>query len=764
MKSTESTIVQSSSSVRSGTWPCLAGTSQRGRTGLLWGIFVVTLLFAFPGVVIGHQSNQITQISPNSAQPGTANLLVTFSLDTDFPPPPPAGDGPFSVMIGNISGTSITHTSPSTVTAIFSFASGEPTGAKDVAIAFSVPGDTLVFSLAGGFTVGSGGTGEEYNIERTLSDLAQRNTIAFDGLGFLTGSLGGQSFLPPGKVADYSGFQYLRDNDPTALGHNTSFVTIVAYNVLHILTTDQINQMVTRAQSQIDLINEYAYQRFPLMKSFRRLLDGELPTGSTGLNKDSVMAYSARLYEIDGEISYDRAKLMGGVVRSLTTAQRASLDNLKTLGGVGNWDSTLTDPLQGLQLPQDVGVAVMTYASEMYAWYAGSVAADVYFCPERQGTYFGSFYLKDWPAMGNPNYTINDQLTARAGESFLSILTTSQAAMITGLVDSQKAALYELVDRRQDISTQLRLFMTQETIDSAAVMSLSAAYGRLDGDIVYRYASTFASVGNALNVTQQDQLTALADSLGYVPASGAFLYSQPIPMPEIANTDFLFGAATAANCGDADGSGSVNISDAVYLISYIFGGGPAPSPLGEGDADQNGAVNISDAVYLIAYIFAGGPAPCASALDFTLASASFQDGGELAVIYTCAGAGTSPALEWTGAPEGTTEFAVMMTTMSLDGPKWNWVLYNIPSNVTSIAENTTGVGMAGLSSDGPELRYYPPCPQGPGPKTYTFTVYALSGAPLLGVPAEQVTGAILTDASNQLILASSQMTVTYTPQ
>lgn len=65
-------------------------------------------------------------------------------------------------------------------------------------------------------------------------------------------------------------------------------------------------------------------------------------------------------------------------------------------------------------------------------------------------------------------------------------------------------------------------------------------------------------------------------------------------------------------CGDADGNAIVNISDAVYLIAYIFGGGPAPVPLLAGDADCNSIVNISDAVYLIAYIFGGGPAPCDS--------------------------------------------------------------------------------------------------------------------------------------------------------
>ncbi len=65
-------------------------------------------------------------------------------------------------------------------------------------------------------------------------------------------------------------------------------------------------------------------------------------------------------------------------------------------------------------------------------------------------------------------------------------------------------------------------------------------------------------------------------------------------------------------CGDADGNQIVNISDAVFLIGYIFGGGSAPDPLVSGDVDCNAIVNISDAVYLIAYIFGGGPDPCAA--------------------------------------------------------------------------------------------------------------------------------------------------------
>ena len=63
-------------------------------------------------------------------------------------------------------------------------------------------------------------------------------------------------------------------------------------------------------------------------------------------------------------------------------------------------------------------------------------------------------------------------------------------------------------------------------------------------------------------------------------------------------------------CGDANGDGSVDISDVVYLIALIFSGGTAPNPLLAGDANCDGGVDISDVVYLIALIFSGGLAPC----------------------------------------------------------------------------------------------------------------------------------------------------------
>ncbi|MBU1320693.1 MAG: S8 family serine peptidase, partial [candidate division Zixibacteria bacterium] len=69
--------------------------------------------------------------------------------------------------------------------------------------------------------------------------------------------------------------------------------------------------------------------------------------------------------------------------------------------------------------------------------------------------------------------------------------------------------------------------------------------------------------------------------------------------------------------GDPNNTGEIDIDDVVYLIAYIFTGGPPPEPhLAAGDADCSGATDIDDVVYLIAYIFTGGPGPRAACFEW----------------------------------------------------------------------------------------------------------------------------------------------------
>lgn len=61
--------------------------------------------------------------------------------------------------------------------------------------------------------------------------------------------------------------------------------------------------------------------------------------------------------------------------------------------------------------------------------------------------------------------------------------------------------------------------------------------------------------------------------------------------------------------GDINGDQMVNIGDPIYLIGYIFRGGPAPEPAATGDINGDGRVTIGDAVYMISYLFRSGPPP-----------------------------------------------------------------------------------------------------------------------------------------------------------
>ena len=222
--------------------------------------------------------------------------------------------------------------------------------------------------------------------------------------------------------------------------------------------------------------------RLPLIKAFRRNLEGDLPAGSKGLDRNAVVKYSADLYAIDGLLAFQRAKVMGGIIHGLNRQQKAALAKLK-FGDSRTWPD-LPEQLDKRSMSHEVNVAVMTYASEMFAWYAGSLEADTYFCPERHGMYFGGFGMKTAPAMGKQNYSISTSLTGDSGEAFLATLTSAQRKLITDLVDLQRRDLDEIVKTRRAIATELRRFQNGQSADKEKVLSLSKRYGELDGETV----------------------------------------------------------------------------------------------------------------------------------------------------------------------------------------------------------------------------------------------------------------------------------------
>ena len=384
---------------------------------------------------------------------------------------------------------------------------------------------------------------QKYSLKQAVSDRAQLHTIAFNGLAFVTGDFGASTFLPPGKVCDFFGFQYMRDIDAAGKGHNPMFLNRVAGNVLHILNDTQRKLFEDLAAEQAPQFEQLARMRFPLIWAFHRQLDGKIPAGSSGLDSKSVGKYAGDIFALDAELSFRRAEVFGQVARSLTPEQKAYLSKMK-FGDFRTWpelDERDQLPRPGHDGPPLANVAFMTYASEFFSWYAGSVEADTYFCPERHGTYFGGFYMKDMPAMGQRDFDISTSRTGDSGEAFLNLLTAAQRDEITALPNRQRKVLAEIIQVRRNLSTELRKFLKGGTPDKAKVVALGRRYGELDGELSWMYALAFAEIGQSLSESQRAAADQLRNLPGYRSAP-AYLYSQPLPAsPDLPDTDFLFG-------------------------------------------------------------------------------------------------------------------------------------------------------------------------------------------------------------------------------
>lgn len=117
-----------------------------------------------------------------------------------------------------------------------------------------------------------------------------------------------------------------------------------------------------------------------------------------------------------------------------------------------------------------------------------------------------------------------------------------------------------------------------------------------------------------------------------------------------------------------------------------------------------------------------------------LTSPSFENQKSIAKKFTCDGENISPALEWSGAPEGTLSFALIVDDPDAPDPAnprmtWvHWILYNIPATVGSLPEDEKNKElpkgtMPGLNDWG-KTGYGGPCPP-TGQHRYFHKLYAL---------------------------------------
>lgn len=176
-----------------------------------------------------------------------------------------------------------------------------------------------------------------------------------------------------------------------------------------------------------------------------------------------------------------------------------------------------------------------------------------------------------------------------------------------------------------------------------------------------------------------------------------------------------------------------------------------PTPVKEGAGNRARSGGASD-----------NPKP-APAGGFVLGSPEVAAGGTLPKDFTGDGESATLPLEWKGVPAGTKSFAVIMHHIPGPGstPKWYWVLYDIPATARGLQRNAQNIGTLGNNSINDRVGYAPPRSKGPGPKTYIYTVYALSSPPEIHVPPAQVSRDVLLDAIKDRTLASAELQVVY---
>jgi Raf kinase inhibitor-like YbhB/YbcL family protein len=162
-------------------------------------------------------------------------------------------------------------------------------------------------------------------------------------------------------------------------------------------------------------------------------------------------------------------------------------------------------------------------------------------------------------------------------------------------------------------------------------------------------------------------------------------------------------------------------------------------------------------IMVTAFLAAAALAP-AFAADFQLTSSDIGPDKPLAQDFVfsgfgCTGGNQSPALSWSGAPQGTKSYAIaLFDPDAMQGRGfWHWLMVNIPASTTSLSRDAgkndgsklpsgtaqirNGFRVAGFSGSCPPLT--------DEPHGYVMTVYALKVA-TLEVPADATSPMMLT--------------------
>jgi len=132
----------------------------------------------------------------------------------------------------------------------------------------------------------------------------------------------------------------------------------------------------------------------------------------------------------------------------------------------------------------------------------------------------------------------------------------------------------------------------------------------------------------------------------------------------------------------------------------------------------------------------------------TISSPDFEEHGRIPFELTADGGNTIPRLEFSGAPEGAVEYAIVCHDPDAPLPDGftHWTVYGVPLDATSLDLSAPGVRV-GPNDTGQANWYGPQPPHGHGDHHYYFWVFALR-RPVEGTPDRRT---FITDYADAII-------------
>jgi len=157
-------------------------------------------------------------------------------------------------------------------------------------------------------------------------------------------------------------------------------------------------------------------------------------------------------------------------------------------------------------------------------------------------------------------------------------------------------------------------------------------------------------------------------------------------------------------------------------------------------------------------------------MSLIITSPSFRHNGKIPARHTCDGPGTSPALSWSGVPDGTKSLVLIVDDPDAPDPSapemiWvHWVLYNLPPDITGLpegihAEDLPAGTVQGIN-DWSRTGYGGPCPP-VGNHRYFHRIFALNTV----LPDyKNVTRAMLIEMMETHVIAQAELVGLYQRQ